>query len=189
MRVFCRLKPHPSPALLCLADGTSVKTEVDGKDQIFSFDRVFGASATQQQVFDEVSELVQSALDGYQVQIPPMQTMSVWLFLQFSGSRNRKSIQLLSGLDWGAGRWGALFSYKSGHPKDSRLRIPKMCPCRTVTHIAGILLTNICCTSVTKNRLPASRCACSAMGRQGQGKRTPCRVARPKNRRESFPAL
>ena len=58
MRVFCRLKPHASPALACLTDGSSVKAEVDGKDQIFSFDRVFGASASQQQVFDEVSELL-----------------------------------------------------------------------------------------------------------------------------------
>ena len=67
IRVFCRVKPHPKPALACLPDGFSVKAEVDGKEQVFQFDRVFGAASSQQMVFDEVAELVQSALDGFQV--------------------------------------------------------------------------------------------------------------------------
>lgn len=65
IRVFCRVKPHALPALTCGTD--NVRAEVDGKEQSFGFDRVFPPAASQAEVFAEVSELVQSALDGYQV--------------------------------------------------------------------------------------------------------------------------
>ena len=66
IRVFCRVKPHPMPALICTSDGQGIKAEVDGKEQLFQFDRVFPAASSQQDVFNEVSELIQSALDGFQ---------------------------------------------------------------------------------------------------------------------------
>ena len=41
--------------------------EGNSKDSSFSFDHVFGPDSSQEQVFAGVSELVQSALDGYKV--------------------------------------------------------------------------------------------------------------------------
>ncbi len=40
---------------------------MDGRDHPFTFDRVFGPQSTQGEVFGEVAELVQSALDGFHV--------------------------------------------------------------------------------------------------------------------------
>ena len=67
IRVFCRIKPHPRSAVSTPADGQSVRLHAEGKDQAFTFDRVFGPQAGQAAIFQEVSELVQSALDGYKV--------------------------------------------------------------------------------------------------------------------------
>ena len=66
--MFCRLRPAPDAVVTALPDGISVKANApDGKESAFTFDRVFGGQARQTDVFQEVSELVQSALDGYQV--------------------------------------------------------------------------------------------------------------------------
>ena len=67
MRVFCRVRPHPESAVRCLPGSTALTLASDGREHAFSFDRVFGPTSTQQEVFGSVSELVQSALDGYHV--------------------------------------------------------------------------------------------------------------------------
>ena len=88
VRVFARVRPFlpgdkskggdPKPWLSVLADGTSldVLAEVPGTKaksrapeatHSFTFDKAFSPSDGQDVVFEEVSEFVQSALDGYNV--------------------------------------------------------------------------------------------------------------------------
>lgn len=67
IRVFCRVRPHPQSVVRCLAGGSSLSLALDSKEHQFNFDKVFGPGTQQQQVFDSVCELVQSALDGYHV--------------------------------------------------------------------------------------------------------------------------
>ncbi|PRW56860.1 P-loop containing nucleoside triphosphate hydrolase [Chlorella sorokiniana] len=68
IRVFCRLRPSQRSAVQCLPDGLSVRLAgPDGKEHTFGYDKVFKPESSQASVFEEVSDLVQSALDGYKV--------------------------------------------------------------------------------------------------------------------------
>jgi hypothetical protein len=75
IRVFARLLPVSGtyPCAMVRPDGMSIRLvkpylgepEEKKEEHSFNFDKAFGPSATQDEVFAEVSEFVQSALDGY----------------------------------------------------------------------------------------------------------------------------
>ncbi|KAL4332972.1 hypothetical protein GQ457_07G013820 [Hibiscus cannabinus] len=79
IRVFCRVRPHlpddsssnhgkvfSYPTLPeCL--GRNIDMTQNGQKHSFIFDKVFTPDASQEEVFIEISQLVQSALDGYKV--------------------------------------------------------------------------------------------------------------------------
>jgi kinesin family protein C1 len=78
VRVFARVRPFlpndnvPDDATACVIakSESALKLHLNGDEKNeykFEFDRVFGPSVGQEAVFEEVSEFVQSALDGYQV--------------------------------------------------------------------------------------------------------------------------
>eukprot|EP01068_Selenidium_serpulae_P007444 Selendium_serpulae@DN4711_c0_g1_i2.p1 len=89
IRVFARIRPimdkekakgEDQARLTVSSDGLSLtlttrsKKSVTGMQEVsdryeYAFDRVFAAASTQHEIFDDISQLVQSALDGFNVAI------------------------------------------------------------------------------------------------------------------------
>jgi len=69
IRVFCRVRPTTDavPAIKLCDEIGQVSVCWNEEEHDFTFDKAFGVASTQQQVFDEVEGVVQSALDGYKV--------------------------------------------------------------------------------------------------------------------------
>ena len=69
--MYCRVRPlqigEAQGAVRPHPDRRSLTANVVGQDHVFTFNQVFGPTTTQQQVFGEISELVQSSLDGFNV--------------------------------------------------------------------------------------------------------------------------
>ncbi|OIT35508.1 PREDICTED: kinesin-like protein KIN-14C [Nicotiana attenuata] len=79
IRVFCRVRPLQSDDTISAAgkvisfptsteaQGRGIDLTQNGQKLSFTFDKVFMPEASQEDVFVEISQLVQSALDGYKV--------------------------------------------------------------------------------------------------------------------------
>jgi kinesin family protein C1 len=84
VRVFARVRPFlpsdgldlsacPEPSIEVSSTSNSMRItkrpvgDQKGEDHSFIFDKSFGPSTSQEALFEEVSEFVQSALDGYNV--------------------------------------------------------------------------------------------------------------------------
>ena len=68
VRVMVRVRPGADvEAVECCDDEKRLKVQGEEKQTAYSFDHVFAPSTKQADVFDEVSSLIQSALDGYHV--------------------------------------------------------------------------------------------------------------------------
>lgn len=73
IRVFCRIRPvsrtetAQGGAVVEKIDDYSVNVETPRGAREFQFDQVFSAEATQEDLFQDASRLIQSAIDGYNV--------------------------------------------------------------------------------------------------------------------------
>jgi kinesin family member C1 len=68
IRIFTRVRPGEEPVMLLGSDG-EVDLCLNDAEHSFKFDRAFTPQHTQEDVFAEVSQFVQSAVDGYNVSL------------------------------------------------------------------------------------------------------------------------
>jgi len=68
IRIFTRVRPGAEPAMLLGSDG-EVEMSLNDATHKFKFDLAFAQSSSQEDVFGEVSQFVQSAVDGYNVSL------------------------------------------------------------------------------------------------------------------------
>nr|XP_015222034.1 PREDICTED: kinesin-like calmodulin-binding protein homolog [Lepisosteus oculatus] len=74
IRVFCRIRPlskseigRGSRIVVDCPDDYTVTVESSRGLKEFQFDKVFNSSCTQEDIFEDTSRLIQSAVDGYNV--------------------------------------------------------------------------------------------------------------------------
>lgn len=89
VRVMVRLRPRlqgeggEEDCIQCHPDGRSLQLhgDVRGAEQIFTLDQIFGSRSTQENIYQELNDLVQSAMDGYRICLLSYGQTGLYFFL------------------------------------------------------------------------------------------------------------